>query len=235
MFKISRISQIEHKIVISEALEERNSRRVYSDMISLSKDWGHCSINHSPFRALCGNFRNMEHFSPPRRHTRAGHRLAEAAEKLEEEQNYEACPWVMMVGKGEEVRQRHADKVHDERRRELDAIERGDGVPSLKKEVLAEEMLREPLPDCDVDGNIGDGEAGAWEQATALERLSAAGPAPAAASPISSSPTASRASSTKSATSRPTPPTMSSRRRRKVPGRRPCAIRCGPIGCGCAT
>ena len=91
----------------------------------------------------------MEHFSPPRRRTRAGHRLAEAAEKLEKERNYEACPWVILVGKGEEVRQRHADKVHDERRRELDAIERGDGVPSLKTEVSAEENISEKC-----EGNV---------------------------------------------------------------------------------
>jgi hypothetical protein len=44
------------------------------------------------------------------------------------------------------------------------------------EEDIAEEMLREPLPDCDVDGNVGEG--GGWEQATSLERLSAAGPAP---------------------------------------------------------
>ena len=68
----------------------------------------------------------MENSSPPRRRTRAGQRAAQDVENLEEQRNYEACPWVIMVGKGEEVRQRHADKVHDERRRELDAIERGD-------------------------------------------------------------------------------------------------------------
>jgi len=49
------------------------------------------------------------------------------------------------------------------------------------EEEIAEEMLREPLPDCDVDGDVGAGEAGGWEQATSLERLSAAGPAAAAA------------------------------------------------------
>ena len=95
----------------------------------------------------------MENSSPPRRRTRAGQRAAEDVEKLEEQRNYEACPWVMMVGKGEEVRQRHADKVHDERRRELDAIERGDGVPSLKKEVLAEENNSE---ECEGNGQESD-------------------------------------------------------------------------------
>ena len=83
----------------------------------------------------------MENSSPPRRCTRAGQKAAEDAEKLEEQRNYEACSWVIMVGKGEQVRQRHADKVHDERRRELDAIERGEGVLTVKKEMLEEENI----------------------------------------------------------------------------------------------
>ena len=90
----------------------------------------------------------MENSSPPRRRTRAGQRAAQDVEKLEEQRNYEACPWVIMVGKGEQVRQRHADKVHDERRRELDAIERGEGVPTVKKEVLEEENISE---ECEED------------------------------------------------------------------------------------
>ena len=85
----------------------------------------------------------MENSSPPRRRTRAGQRAAQDVEKLEEQRNYEACPCVIMVGKGEEVRQRHADKVHDECRRELDAIERGEGAPTVKKEVLEEENVSE--------------------------------------------------------------------------------------------
>ena len=95
----------------------------------------------------------MENSSPPRRRTRAGQRAAQDVEKLERQHNYEACPWVIIVGKGEEVRQRHADKVHDERRRELDAIERGGGVPTLKKEVLAEENISE---ECEGDGQESD-------------------------------------------------------------------------------
>ena len=83
----------------------------------------------------------MENSSPLRRRTRAGQRAAEDTEKLEEQRNFEACPWVMMVGKGEEVRQRHTDRIHDERRRELDAIERGEGVPTVNKEVLEEENI----------------------------------------------------------------------------------------------
>ena len=91
----------------------------------------------------------MENSSPPRRRTRAGQRAAQDVEKLEEQRNYEACPWVIMVGKGEQVRQRHADKVHDERRRELDAIERGEGVPTVKKEVLEEENILEKSQECE--------------------------------------------------------------------------------------
>ena len=75
----------------------------------------------------------MEHFSPPRRRTRAGQRAAEDAEKFEEQRNFEACPWVLMVGKGAEVRQRHTDRVHEEHRRELDSIERGEGVQNREE------------------------------------------------------------------------------------------------------
>ena len=95
----------------------------------------------------------MENSSPPRRRTRAGQRAAQDVEKLEEQRNYEACPWVMMVGKGEQVRQRHADKVHDERRRELDAIERGEVVSTVKKEVLEEENISE---ECEENGHVID-------------------------------------------------------------------------------
>ena len=42
-----------------------------------------------------------------------------------------------MVGRNEEIRQRKVDKVNDERRRELDAIERGEAI--IKKEVVDEE------------------------------------------------------------------------------------------------
>jgi len=41
------------------------------------------------------------------------------------------------------VRQRHTDRVHDERRRDLDSIEKGEGVPSVKKEMLEEENILE--------------------------------------------------------------------------------------------
>ena len=95
----------------------------------------------------------MENSSPPRRRTRAGQRAAQDVEKLERQHNYEACPWVIIVGKGEEVRQRHADKVHDERRRELDAIERGEAVPTVKKEVLNEENISEK---CEENGRKSD-------------------------------------------------------------------------------
>ena len=73
----------------------------------------------------------MENFSTPRRRTRAGQRAGEDAEKLEEQSNFEACPWVLIVGKGEEVRQRRTDRVQDERRRKLDSIERGEAGISI--------------------------------------------------------------------------------------------------------
>ena len=84
----------------------------------------------------------MEDSSPPTRRTRAGEKAAQDAEKLEEQRNFETFSWVLMVGKGEEVRQRHANKVHDdEHRRELDAIERGEGAPPVKKKVFEEEYI----------------------------------------------------------------------------------------------
>ena len=54
-------------------------------------------------------------------------------------------------------------------------------VDSGAEEPMVDEMLREQLPDFEGDGGVMDGEAGLWEQATAVERLSAAGPAVAAA------------------------------------------------------
>jgi len=95
---------------------------------------------------------------------------------LEEQCNFEACPWVLMVGKGEEVRQRHTDRVHEEHMRELDSIERGEGVPSVKREISEENILekreenrqesdkeenedvdiKEEATDCDEDCNFQD-------------------------------------------------------------------------------
>ena len=54
-------------------------------------------------------------------------------------------------------------------------------VDSGAEEPMVDEMMREQLPDFEGDGGVLDGEGGLWEQATALERLSAAGPAVAAA------------------------------------------------------
>ena len=49
-----------------------------------------------------------------------------------EQRNLEACPWVMMVGKGEDVGHHHADRVHDK----LDAIENGEGRLPVKMKDL---------------------------------------------------------------------------------------------------
>ena len=54
-----------------------------------------------------------------------------------------------MVGKGEEVRQRHTDRVNDEHRRELDSIERGEGVQTVKKVVYEEENILEKSQECE--------------------------------------------------------------------------------------
>ena len=70
----------------------------------------------------------------------------EEAEKAEEERIFNEFPHVMMVGPNEEVRQRAADRVHDERRRQLDAIERGEGgggEVTIKEEVVEEQEKEE--------------------------------------------------------------------------------------------
>ena len=77
---------------------------------------------------------------PPEPRTRRACQAHKEAKKLEEQRLQEECPYVMMVGENEEVRQRTADKEHDEGRRQLDALMRGEGnVGEIKKEVLDEE------------------------------------------------------------------------------------------------
>ena len=77
---------------------------------------------------------------PPEPRTRRACQAHKEAKKLEEQRLQEECPYVMMVGENEEVRQRTADKEHDEGRRQLDALMRGEGdVGEIKKEVMDEE------------------------------------------------------------------------------------------------
>ena len=83
---------------------------------------------------------NPEPPKPPEPRTRRACQAQKEAERLEEQRFQDECPYVMMVGFNEEVRQRTADKEHDEGRRQLDALMRGEGnVGEIKKEVLDEE------------------------------------------------------------------------------------------------
>ena len=83
---------------------------------------------------------NPEPPKPPEPRTRRACQAQKEAERLEEQRFHDKCPYVMMVGFNEEVRQRTADKGHDEGRRQLDALMRGEGnVGEIKKEVLDEE------------------------------------------------------------------------------------------------
>ena len=83
-----------------------------------------------------------ENSEPPGRQTRRASKAIEEAKKVEEERVFNECPNEIMVGYNEEVRQRAVDRVHCERRRQLDAIERGEGGGgdmTIKEEVVEEE------------------------------------------------------------------------------------------------
>ena len=67
----------------------------------------------------------MENPKPPEPRTRRGWKAKPEADKLEEQRILDEFPGVVMVGRNEELRQRNVDKVNDERRRELGAIEGG--------------------------------------------------------------------------------------------------------------
>ena len=75
---------------------------------------------------------NPKHLEPC---TRRGWKAKPEADKLEEQRILDEFPGVVMVGRNEELRQRNVD-AHDEKRRELDAIVRGEAV--IKEEVVNE-------------------------------------------------------------------------------------------------
>ena len=88
---------------------------------------------------------NPEPPKPPEPRTRRACQAQKEAKRLEEQRFQDECPFVMMVGANEEVRQRTADKEHDEGRRQLDALNRalfgeGDGGNvTVKEEVVEDE------------------------------------------------------------------------------------------------
>ena len=84
-----------------------------------------------------------ENSGPPGPRTRRATKALEEAKKAEEQQIVDEFPHVMMVGRKEDVRQRAADKVHDEGRRQMDSILRGEGGEGdldIKKEMVEEEL-----------------------------------------------------------------------------------------------
>ena len=91
-----------------------------------------------------------ENLEPPGPQTRRAskakeeaRKAKEKAKKVEEQRILDELPHVMMVGLDEEVRQRGVDKVHDEGRRQLGAILRGEGGggnSTIKEEVVEEDL-----------------------------------------------------------------------------------------------
>ena len=74
----------------------------------------------------------------------AKEKVRKEAEKLEEQRIQDECPFVMMVGPTEKVRQRTVDKANDAGRHQLDALEKGNAV--IKEEVV-ETVNNEENPD----------------------------------------------------------------------------------------
>ena len=95
------------------------------------------------FRVHSLAFSSMESPKPPEPRTRRACKAKAEAKKLEEQRILDEFPYVLMVGRNEEIRQRKVDKVNDERRRELDAVERGEAI--IKQEVVDEEEREQEL------------------------------------------------------------------------------------------
>ena len=67
-----------------------------------------------------------------------------------------------MVGRNEELRQRNVDKVNDERRRELDAIVRGEAV--ITEEVVNEQEMRAYEREQELNIQVQSNEVGVGEE-----------------------------------------------------------------------
>ena len=120
-----------------------------------------------------------ENSEPPGPRTRRACKAMEAAnlaaEEEEEQRIFDECPHVMMVGDGqdEEVRQRAADRIHDEGRHQLDAIlehlGRGE-LNIIKKEVEEEEEgpvgRGQELDALQKGGEVGEGDVSIKEESS---------------------------------------------------------------------
>ena len=132
-------------------------------------------VNYLHFRLKSCAAQTMENqeenSEPPGRQTRRATKAIEEAKKVEEERIFNEFPHIMMVGYNEEVRQRAADKVHDEGRLQLDAIERGEGgggdvaiKQEEEEEEEPEERRQEPDALLQQGDELGDGDLSIKEE-----------------------------------------------------------------------
>ena len=115
-----------------------------------------------------------ENLEPPGPQTRRASKAREEAKKLEEQRIFDELPHVMMVGLKEKVRQRGADKVHDEGRLQMNAILRGESDGGIKEEVVEEEELDEGNQELDAlqqGDEVGDGDVTIKEEVSEGEEM----------------------------------------------------------------
>ena len=101
-----------------------------------------------------------ENLEPPGPQTRRASKAKKKAKMLEEQRIFDELPHVMMVGLKEKLRQRGADKVHDEGRLQMNAILRGESDGGIKEEEVEEEELDEGNQELDAlqqGDEVGDG------------------------------------------------------------------------------
>ena len=133
------------------------------------------NLSHSRprFRAQSFASLSMDSRGPPEPRTRRGVKAKEAADKAKEQRILDEFPGVLMVGRNEEVRQSNADKEHDERRRQLDAIERGDMV--IKEEVEEEDGSQDEEKGRELEElqgekvGVGEGDVSIKDEVTEIE------------------------------------------------------------------
>ena len=115
-----------------------------------------------------------ENLEPPGPQTRRASKAKKEAKKLEEQRIFDELPHVMMVGLKEKVRQRGADKVHDEGRLQMNAILRGESDGGIKEEVVEEEELDEGNQELDAlqqGDEVGDGDVTIKEEVSEGEEM----------------------------------------------------------------
>ena len=115
-----------------------------------------------------------ENLEPPGPQTRRASKAKKEAKMLEEQRIFDELPHVMMVGLKEKLRQRGADKVHDEGRLQMNAILRGESDGGIKEEVVEEEELDEGNQELDAlqqGDEVGDGDVTIKEEVSEGEEM----------------------------------------------------------------